>query len=400
MKLPDLLTSSLGVVRAQPLRSLLSMLGIAIGVAAVILLTSIGEGTRRYIFSQFTQFGTNILTVHPGKIKTMGMPGVLGGTTRKLTIDDAMALRRLPDVQLVVPTTIGQARVETRGLSRSVPIFGATSDGPELWKFTVRTGSFLPPGDPRRATSVAVLGSKLKNELFQEENPLGQFVRIGESRFQVVGVMESKGNMLGFDFDDLAYISVASAMKLFNLEELNEIHVQFPSGRPSESVAQAVAQLLRERHGGEEDFTVTTQDAMLDVFGNIMNIVTMAVAVIGGISLLVGAIGILTMMWIAVNERTAEIGLTRALGATPAQVRQLFLAESIILAGIGGVLGVTISFAIAVLLRTLVPGLPIFTPGNYVILALAVSGITGLISGVLPANRAASLDPIEALRAE
>ncbi len=400
MKGRDLFQLSIGVIRSHPLRSILSMLGIAIGIAAVVLLTSIGEGARRYILSQFTQFGTNILSVHPGKVKTLGVPGVLGGTTRKLTIDDAEALHRLPTVQLIIPSAVGQANVEARGLNRSVVIIGTTSDGPDLWRFGVRFGTFLPAGDPRRGSSLVVLGPKLKQELFEHHNALGQYVHIGGTRFQVIGVMESKGNMLGFDLDDTAFIPVASAMKLFNLEELTEINVQFHEGAQSEQVGAAVTQLLKDRHDGEEDFTVTTQDAMLSVFDNIMNIITMAVGVIGGISLLVGAIGILTMMWIAVNERTAEIGLMRSLGASAAQVRQLFFAESILLALVGGIWGISMGLGIAAIIRFAVPGLPVFTPKEYLFFALAVSTVTGLLAGILPANRAATLDPIEALRAE
>jgi putative ABC transport system permease protein len=168
----------------------------------------------------------------------------------------------------------------------------------------------------------------------------------------------------------------------------------------SDSVAESVRALLTERHGGNEDFTITTQTAMLEVFGNVMNVITLSVGGIAGISLVVGAIGILTMMWIAVNERTFEIGLMRALGGTPAQVRNLFLTEAIAIAMVGGSAGVAVGIGIAALLRTAVPGIPVFTPVEYIAAALAVSFATGLVAGVVPAQRAAALDPIEALRAE
>jgi len=395
----DLLLLGAGAVRSHRLRSLLSMLGIAIGIASVIILTSIGEGTRRYVLDQFSQFGTNVIAINPGKVKTMGIPGVLGGTTKKLTIEDAEALRRAPGVERVVPVAFGQARVEAGGRGRSVYIYGVTSDMPDLWQVRIQYGEFLPAGDPRRAQSVCVLGPKLKHELFGEETPLGQFVRIGGQRFRVLGVMQPKGRILGFDIDDCAYVPVKSAMRLYNMEELSEIDVTFSHNQKSEDVAAGVKALLTARHGSD-DFTVTTQDAMLEVFGDIMNIVTLAVGAIGGISLVVGAIGILTMMWIAVRERTSEIGLVRAVGASRAQVRWLFLFEAVFLSLLGGAAGVLLGVGGGLVARLLVPGLPVFVTPASVAAGLTMSAVAGILSGVLPAMRAARLEPIEALRVE
>lgn len=395
-----MLRLAVGSLTGHRLRTALSMLGIAIGIASVILLTSIGEGTRRYIMNQFNQFGTNILGINPGKAETVGIPGVLGGTTRKLTIDDAMALQRIPGVEEVVAAAYGSARVVAGGRGRSVFIYGVTPNIPRAWKFGLRQGSFWPEGDAQRGYQVVVLGPRLKRELFGDGNALGQFVRISGTRFRVIGIMASKGQFLGFDIDDAAYIPVASAMKLFNLPELTEVHVLYSHAGLTERVKADVTAVLTRRHGGNEDFTVTTQAAMLEVFDNVMNVVTLAVGAIGGISLLVGAIGILTMMWIAVGERTSEIGLARAVGATRRQVNALFLAEAAALAGLGGMAGVAAGLGISALLRLAVPGLPIHTPPLFVVLAVAISLATGLLSGVLPARRAAGLDPIEALRAE
>ncbi len=396
----DFIALSLSAVKGHRLRSFLSMLGIAIGVAAVILLTSIGEGTRRYILDQFSQFGTNVLAINPGKAKTMGIPGVLGGTTHKLTIDDAEALRRIPEVQKIVPLAFGQARVESGGKGRSVYVYGVTADMPDIWKIRVQYGSFIPVADPRRAQGVAALGPTLKRELFGKESALGKFVRIGDARFRVVGIMKPRGRMLGFDIDDCAYISVASSMKLFNMDELSEIDVLFSDTNSSDRVAKEVGRVLTERHGGNDDFTITTQAAMLDVFENVMNIVTMSVGGIAAISLVVGAIGIFTMMWITVRERTSEIGLIRALGGTPGQVRTLFLLEASMLGTLGGLSGVAIGLGISAILRGLVPGLPVFATPEYIAMALLTSLVTGLLSGVAPAHRASTLDPIEALRAD
>jgi putative ABC transport system permease protein len=212
--------------------------------------------------------------------------------------------------------------------------------------------------------------------------------------------MEPKGEMLGFDLDDLAYVPVSTAKRMFNMSDLTEVDVVYRPGESAARIAQEIKRVLSARHAGEEDFTVTTQEAMLEVFGNVMRMVTLAVGAIAGISLLVGAIGILTMMWITVRERTTEIGLARAIGASAGQVAALFLLESAGVALAGGVAGLALGFGAGAALRWLVPGLPIETPLGFVVAALATSLGVGLLSGVLPARRAAGLDPIEALRTE
>jgi len=396
----DLLRLSSGAMRGHPLRSALSMLGIAIGVAAVVLLTSLGEGARRYIVAQFSQFGTNVIAINPGKVETGGLPGAFGGTTRKLTIADSEALARLPSVLRVVPIAMGQARVEGGGRGRSVIVQGTTSALPEVFTFEIGQGSFLPPGDPRRGASVAVLGPTLKRELFGEANALGEFVRVAGARLRVIGIMAPKGRMLGFDIDDAAYIPVATAMRIFNLDELNEIDILFPHEGMTDSVAESARALLTERHGGKEDFTLMKQTEMLDVFGKVMDVVTLSVAVIAAISLLVGAIGIFTMMWISVGERVAEIGLMRALGATAQQVHGIFLAEAVLLTTLGGISGLVLGLAMMFIMQMILPGIPLGAPVEYVVGALVMSAVAGLVSGVSPARRAAALEPVDALRAE
>ncbi|MCG6962600.1 MAG: ABC transporter permease [Acidobacteria bacterium] len=396
----DLLRFVAGALKGQRLRSFLSALGVGIGVAAVILLTSLGEGTREYVVSQFTQFGTNLIGINPGKVKTMGMPGVFGGTTHKLTVDDAEALRRVPGVDKVIPVAMGQARVEGNGRGRSVYIYGVNHEATAAWKFAVAQGSFLPPMDPHRSGAFAVFGPRLARELFGASSPLGQRVRIGGWSFRVIGVMEPKGQLLGFDLDDAAYIPVGSAMALFNLEELNEIDVLAVSSDAVQPVKEGMRRLLMARHRGEDDFTITTQDEMLATFGRVIGIITVAVSGIGGISLLVGAMGILTIMWISVHERTAEIGVLRALGVRRSVIERLFLLESVVLAVAGGVFGLAAGFGIGLAARVLVPGLPVRTPPGAVAAAIVMSLVVGIASGWVPARRAAFLDPIEALREE
>lgn len=391
---------SIATVRSHRLRSLLSILGIAIGIAAVILLTSIGEGTRRYLLSEFMQFGTNILEVTAGKSETSGLPGAFGGTTHKLDLDDARAIERLANVEAIVPVAVGQARVEANARGRNVFVYGVNASMPQVWKFEIGQGSFLPESELRRGHLVAVLGATLKRELFGDENALGAFVRVADHRLRVIGVLAPRERMLGIDLGDAAYVPVATAMKMFNLEELEEIDVLFAHGGVEAGVVDSITRLLTDRHGGREDFTITTQSEMLRVFGNIMDTITAGVSAIAAISLLVGAIGVFTMMWIAVGERVGEIGLLRALGGTRGEVRALFLLEAVILTVIGGGVGIAAGLLCAGLIRLAVPGLPIATPVRYLVASLVVSAVAGIVAGVLPARRAAALEPTAALRAE
>jgi putative ABC transport system permease protein len=328
------------------------------------------------------------------------MPGGIGATVRKLTIEDGEALRRVAGIEQLVPMCAGTARVEAGERGRGVIVYGVTADVPRVWKFGVRQGRFLPPGDPRRGAPLAVLGPTLKRELFGDANALGERVRIAGRRFLVIGVMEPKGQFLGFDLDDAAYVPVATAQTLFNSDELAEIDILFSEGLPAAAIKERVRRALMARHDGHEDFTITTQTEMLDVLNRVLGVVTLAVGGIGAISLLVGAIGILTMMWISVGERTAEIGVVRAIGASRSQVVRLFLLEAALLSLAGGALGVLAGVGVGWLLRLAVPALPLRTAPEFVAAALAVSLAVGLSAGVLPARRAAGLDPVEALRAE
>jgi putative ABC transport system permease protein len=381
-------------------RSFLTMLGILIGIASVILLTSIGEGVRVYVLSEFTQFGTTLASISPGKIKTTGLPGALGMTIHPLTFGDAAAVERIQGVARVVPVVVGTAPVEHAGRTRNTFVYGITAAAPEVWRMKVRGGRFLPEIDPDRSAPVAVLGPKLKRELFGEQNCLGNHVRISGQRFLVIGLMEPKGQFLGFDIDDSVYIPVAAARQLFNRDALQEIDVLIANASLIEPVVGRIKRALVERHGQEEDFTVTTQTGMLETLDRVIRIVSMAVGGIGAISLLVGSIGILTLMWISVHERTSEIGLARAIGATPGQIMLLFLSEAALLSTCGGVLGVTVGLGLCQALRFYVPALPVHTPFGYVLLALAVSLVVGVVSGLLPARKASSLDPVVALTAE
>jgi putative ABC transport system permease protein len=384
----------------HPLRSALSALGVAIGVASVMLLSSLGEGTREHIVNEFTQFGTNLIAINPGKVETLGMPGVLGGTTHKLDLDDAAALQQLRGVKGLVPIAMGQARVESSSRSRAVYVYGVNHEAPAMWSFEIGQGGFLPELDLKRKASQTVLGPKLAREIFGKSSPLGERVRIGGESFLVIGVMAPKGQMLGFDLDDCAYIPVANAMDIFNTDELMEIDLQATSAQAVSHVVEGIRTLLTARHRGEEDFTITTQQEMLSTFGRIMSFLTIAVSGIAGISLFVGAIGILTIMWISVHERTGEIGLLRSMGVSARGVAGIFLLEAVLIALCGGLAGVLGGTLIGWLLTLAVPNLPFSAKPETLVAAVAVSISVGILSGYLPARRAALLDPIESLRAE
>jgi putative ABC transport system permease protein len=268
------------------------------------------------------------------------------------------------------------------------------------FRLNVAQGSFLPRMDPNRRSSYVVLGAKLSQELFDDASPLGKRVRIGGYSLLVIGVMESKGQMMGFDLDDTAYVAVATAMDIFDVDELVEIDIVASNTDVIPEVVVGIRALLMERHRGEEDFTITTQTEMLETFGKIIGMITVAVSGIAGVSLLVGAMGILTIMWISVHERTNEIGLLRALGVSRGTVQGLFLLESVLLAVAGGVMGLSVGMGLIGLSRAAAPGLPLSTPPLAVVAALSMCLVVGVISGVAPARRAADLDPVDALRTE
>ena len=399
MRAIDLARLAAGSVAAHRSRSLLTSLGIAVGIAAVVLLTSIGEGVHRFVLQEFSQFGTNIIAVTPGKTETFGISGAQVSNVRPLSLDDSAALGRLDQVVAVMPVVQGNAQVESEGRTRRTMVLGVGSELPLVWSMDVSAGRFLPPDDQRAPRAFAVLGAKVRSELFGNRNPLGQRLRVGGGRYRVIGVMEAKGQFLGFDLDDAVYVPAGKALELFDRESLMEIDLVYRAGSSADNVRASIERLLRARHGSE-DFTVTTQQQMLDVLGSVLDVLTFAVAALGGISLFVGGVGILTIMTIAVRERRSEIGLLRAIGARRGQVLRLFLLESLLLSAIGGFVGLASGLGLAVTIKFLLPSLPVHPSLEYAFLAELLALVIGLAAGVLPARHAAGLQPLEALRAE
>ncbi|WP_461517959.1 ABC transporter permease [Porticoccus sp.] len=380
------------------MRSALTIVGFAIGIAAMVLLTSLGEGLRLFVIQEFTQFGSHIVAITPGKTETFGLGGILN-TTRPLSLEDTEALNRIPGVEQVVPVVFGTAQIKAMGRSRYTDVAGVGALADKAWKLEIALGSFLPDEDVYRARAFAVLGSKLKQELFGNTNPLGEFVHIGGNRFRVIGVAAPKGQFLGTDLDDMIYIPANKGLQIFNRESLMEVDIFYSPAVPTDRLTENVKRLLIERHGFE-DFTIITQDQMMATMDNILRILKYAGGGLGAISLLVGAVGITTILMITVTERTSEVGLLRALGSTRSQVRNLFLGEAVMLGLIGGLSGVLVIALLVVSVRLFVPDLPVALKGEIVMMALLVSMLIGLMAGVRPALNATRLSPIDALRAE
>jgi putative ABC transport system permease protein len=398
MRPADLLSSSLKSIGAQRLRTGLMLTAMAIGVAAVILLTALGEGARRYVTGEFASLGTNLLAVLPGRSETTGgHPPILGETSRDLTLDDAVALLRSPYLGRMAPLTIGSAPVAFREREREANILGSTANLLPIRHLDMAQGLFLPELDPRQASPVCVLGQVLKDELFGGQPALGQWLRIGDRRFRVIGILAPKGQSIGVEFDETVIIPVASAQALFNTPSLFRILIEAKTRDALAKGAEDIHRIIQARHEGEDDVTVITQDSVIATFDKILGALTMTVGGIAAISLGVAGVLIMNVMLVTVSQRTAEIGLIKAIGATARLVRILFLTEALLLSVFGALLGLALGGMGIWGLGTIYPDFPIATPLWSPIAAAGVALGTGLIFGVLPAGRAARLDPVQAL---
>lgn len=399
MSVADLLGFALRALRGHRLRSVLSLVGVSVGVAAVIALTALGEGARRYVVGQFAAIGSNLIVAMPGRSETTGgMPG-LGGAPNDLSLDDALAVvRAVPEIEKAAPLVMGTESVSHGERRRQVAIVGATQELLELRRLAVARGRFLPPLDWDRGAPVAVLGHTAAAELFPAgRDPLGQVLRVADWRMRVIGVMAPRGMQMGVDIDDVVIVPVATAMKMLNRSSLFRVMFQARSHADLERAKDRVARVLADRHG-ELDVTVITQDAVLSAFSSILRVLTLALAGIATISLGVAGIGIMNVMLVSVSERTREVGLLKAVGASRGQILAAFLAEAVLLSAAGGLLGLGLGWSAVRVLVAVFPALPATPPHWAVAAALSMSLAVGAVFGLLPARRATRLDPVAALQ--
>ncbi len=399
MAIVDMLGFSVGAIIRHPLRATLMLLAISIGVASIVILTGLGEGARRYVTSEFSSLGTNLLIVIPGKTETTGTALNIfsGETPRDLTLLDALSLKQHAQVHRIAPVVVGAANVSWQQLSREAPVLGSNSELLELRNWKMARGRFLPGADNTRASAVCVIGSKLRQELFKNENPIGKKIRIGDRQFRVIGTMASGGRSIGVDVEDIVIIPTVSAQNLFNTPSLFRILVEVRSRDALEKVKQHIIKTIKARHQGEEDVTVISQDAVLGTFDRIFTSLTLTVGGIAAISLTVAGILIMNIMLVTVSQRTTEIGLLKAIGASQHQIQSLFLIEASLLTAVGALAGIAIGYISNLFIHYMFPALDNMAPVWAVAAAFLLAVCTGLIFGAMPARRAARLDPIQAL---
>ncbi|MCK5404641.1 MAG: ABC transporter permease [Desulfobulbaceae bacterium] len=398
MRLFDTMAYSFHALFYVRLRAFLMLLAMAIGVASVVVLVSLGEAARNYVVSRFASLGTNLLIVIPGRMETTGgIPPLLGAVPRDLTIGDARALLRAQIFTDMAPIVVGNAPVSHEEREREVAVLGTTPSFLKIRHLAMNQGRFLPDIDPYKAQQVCILGATIVEELFGKKSPLGRIVRIGDSRFRVIGILGQAGISIGVDLDDLAVIPVASAQALFNTESLFRIIMEAKDRDSIPRAKQEISRIIRERHEGEEDVTVITQDAVLSTFDRIFDALTLTVSAIAAISLLVAGILVMNVMLISVSQRTSEIGLLKALGAPSRQILQLFMAEAMLLSILGGLIGIIVGGLANESLQRAFPDFTLIPPLWAIGAAFFVAIATGLFFSFLPARRAARMEAVEAL---
>ena len=399
MRARDAISFALASLAFSRVRTLLMLLAMSIGVAAVVVLTAIGNGARHYVVDQFSSLGTNLVIVVPGRAETAGGAAttLVGETPRDLTLDDARSLLRGDALRRMAPFNLGEIAVSYRGRERQAPLLGSTAALLPIHHLEMARGSFLPEEDMEIARPVCVLGATISRELFGRQNPLGEMVRLGGFRCRVIGVLASQGRSLGHDTEELVVVPVAFAQMLLNTEGLFRILVEARDPESIPRLKQFILDTIAGRHYGEEDITIVTQDSVLATFERILGALTLSVAGIAAISLIVAGILIMNVMLMAVAQRTAEIGLCKAIGASRRQIMVLLVTEALLLSAVGGLLGLAIGLAGSRLARSLYPELSAGPPSWAMVAALGTALATGLVFSLLPARRAARLDPIQAL---
>jgi putative ABC transport system permease protein len=396
------LFSALQALAANKVRASLTMLGVVIGVLAVTLLVSVGDGARAYLDETLASIGTNLLVVTPGRTETRGsFAGPQAGSTKPLTMDDVRAVERQSTLlRGVSPIVQGGGAIRYQSRQRDTMVIGVGPAFSDLRNMHVDVGHFIRQEDVDARRRVVVLGRTVVRELFGDESALGKPVRIADGRFRVVGILERKGTTFGMDIDDLVFVPATAAQDLFGFEYLNQILTAARSKDDVRDATSEVEEALSRRRNGERTFTVQSQDDLMQVFGTLTAAMTWALLAIASVSLVVGGIGIMNIMFVSVRERTREIGVRRALGATRTDVLLQFLIESLALASLGGAIGLAIGAGVILLLQTYAPSIPLrFSPWIAAV-AFGAAFVVGVVSGMVPARRAARLHPVDALRYE
>ncbi len=387
---------------ANRLRAALTMLGMIIGSAAVVLLVSIGTGAKNYITREFEGAGTNLILVQPGKMEAKsGLGPPPGSSKNRLTLGDVESLeKQATSLSATTGLMLGQGSLKHEARSREAKIMGTNEKLPQIIHVRLAMGRFHSREEEEFSRKVVVLGNHVARDLFPQGESIGRMVKLNGSEHRVLGVLAKSGEASGFEMDDLVIVPTRVAMRAFNEDKLFGIRAKAKSKSGlGESVAE-ISAILKSRHGNQEDFSVITQDSMVETLNTIMNMLTYALAGIALVSMLVGGIGIMNIMLVSVTERTREIGIRRAVGARRKDILIQFLVEAAALAFIGGLVGILTSVAITQVITSIKPAFDMRAPIWIVVPAFLLSILTGLGFGFWPAKKAAGIAEMEALRFE